>query len=172
MEGLCNIWVYCPGGRPPPPVRGERFASPLSVVWMSYCPHPPTTTTWRTFYLTQFTAEGGLRRSRVGPGSTPRGSTRRFGLSGMRPGAGGSTRRPHAYSTASENPAAEMIQPLKQNGLFVQRTICFAAPRPIILLSSRGEKKTNEALGEKNNRIICLCNGNLSRPTLKCTAWS
>ena len=76
---------------PPSPVRGEivprgvlpRATPPLSVGWMSCCPHPPTTTTRHTFYLTHFTAEGeGLRRSRVGPGSTPRGfnpAVRAFG---------------------------------------------------------------------------------------------
>ena len=72
---------------PPPPVTGERFASPLSVVWMSYCPHPPTTTTWRTFYLTQFTAGGGAPEEPGRAELNPSGfSILWFGLSGGRPG--------------------------------------------------------------------------------------
>lgn len=122
---------------------------------MSCCPHPPTTTTRHTFYLTHFTAEGGGAPEEPGragfnpAGVQPGGSGfREGGRAGFNPaGRGGSTWRPHAYSTASEKIAAEMIQSLSKmpfsctNNLF-----CCTTPNHVALV---GEKKTSEARGER-----------------------
>ena len=139
---------------PPPPKREERFASPLSVGWMSCCPHPPTTTTRHTFYLTHFTAEGGAPEEPGRAGFNPAGvqpggsGFREGGRAGFNPaGRGGSTWRPHAYSTASEKIAAEMIQSLsKMPFSFTNNLFCCTTPNHVALV---GEKKTSEARGER-----------------------
>ena len=122
---------------------------------MSCCPHPPTTTTRHTFYLTHFTAEGGGAPEEPGragfnpAGVQPGGSGfREGGRAGFNPaGRGGSTWRPHAYSTASEKIAAEMIQSLsKMPFSFTNNLFCCTTPNHVALV---GEKKTSEARGER-----------------------
>jgi len=114
MEGGVRATGCIVQATPPPPVRRGRFTSPLSVGWMSCCPHPPTTTTRHTFYLTHFTAEGeGLRRSRVGPGSTPRGfnpAVRAFG----RAAGPGSTPRGAGVQPGGRTPIPQLVKNLQQ----------------------------------------------------------
>ena len=89
-------------------------------------------------------------------GVQPGGSGfREGGRAGFNPaGRGGSTWRPHAYSTASENFAAEMIQSLsKMPFSFTNNLFCCTTPNHVALV---GEKKTSEARGERGEeqRII------------------
>ena len=89
-------------------------------------------------------------------GVQPGGSGfREGGRAGFNPaGRGGSTWRPHAYSTASEKNAAEMIQSLsKMPFSFTNNLFCCTTPNHVALV---GEKKTSEARGERGEeqRII------------------
>ena len=82
-------------------------------------------------------------------GGQPGGSGfREGGRAGFNPaGRGGSTWRPHAYSTASEKIAAEMIQSLsKMPFSFTNNLFCCTTPNHVALV---GEKKTSEARGER-----------------------